>query len=205
MKHESQQHRIKIKKLGEEEILRIYQTYSADHFPPDELKPVASIQRMIKEGIYAGYGLYSDCPDSLLYCYALFTILPDCCGVLLDYFAVMEEYRSCGIGSQFLHYMKEADTGFGGLIIESEDPGQAASKEELMIRNKRLAFYYSNGAEDTGIRARIFGVPYYILYLPLSQKADSDQIEEELKNIYRHMVNPKHYENDVRIQNRCEE
>ena len=198
---------IDIKILTGEEILDIYTTHSIRHFPEDERKPVSSIQRMTAEGIYTGYGLYSHIESGALLGYAFFTVLPDHGGCLLDYFAVMEDYRSHGIGSLFLQYIKSSFRDIPGFLIESEDPS------EYSVRCKRLDFYERNGAVFTGIRASVFGVPYRLLFFPIrnTEKLSSETLPEPVSpetvysnfcSIYRRMVSPEAYQTQIRISSR---
>lgn len=207
--------KIVIQKLTKEEILDIYSTHSVRHFPADERKPISSIERMAGEGVYVGYGLYSpgqgigaskegsSLPpsDRQLLGYAFFTVLPEQQICLLDYFAVMEDYRSHGVGSLFLQHMKASSTPYQGFLIESEDPAYAHGEEELAIRRKRLDFYGKNGAISTGIKATVFGVPYCLLFFPLQNVIlpDTQTLCHYFSNIYRKMVSPHHYETNVHI------
>lgn len=188
-----------LRRLTKEEILSIYTTHSVRHFPANERKPVASVERMSDEGIYIGYGLYSkEHPDSLL-CYGFFTVLPGHRNILLDYFAVLEEYRNLGIGSRFLSQMKASVTEYDGFLIESEDPDYAANKEEIAVRQKRLSFYAKNNATFTGIRADVFDVHYRLLYFPIVKEPDIHVIYSDFCEIYRHMVSETNYKNKIHI------
>lgn len=195
-----------IRKLNTEELLSVYTTHSIRHFPTDELKPVSSVERMSREGVYTGYGLFEkEKGDSaghspMLLSYAFFTILPDRKNILLDYFAVMEDYRSHGIGSLFLEFVKSSVTDYSGVLIESENPDYARDDSELAIRNLRLDFYKRNGALFTGILAEIFGVQYRLLYFPLlEEKQPVEILYSDFDKIYRHMVSDKNYKNCIRI------
>lgn len=193
-----------IQRLSNEEILSIYTTHSIRHFPADELKPASSVKRLAEDGIYIGYGLFEKENTShsapLLLCYAFFTVIPQRENILLDYFAVMEDYRSHGIGSIFLNYARSTITEYSGILIESENPDYAADEEELIIQNKRLDFYHRNGACFTGILAEICGVPYRLLYFPLTEKLSSlETLRSDFDAIYQHMVSQKNYEKYVRI------
>lgn len=204
--HILQNQDIDIKTLTSEEILAIYTTHSIRHFPEDERKPVSAIRRMAMEGIYAGYGLYlRKEPDKLLG-YAFFTVLLDegCC--LLDYFAIMEDYRSHGIGSLFLQCIRSYFPDLPGFLIESEDPDFAGNPSEYSIRCKRLAFYERNGAIFTGIKASVFGVPYRLLFFPLRHADERSEavlsvqaVQSDFFNIYRRMVSPEAFETQIHI------
>lgn len=202
-----QEQDIKIRRLTGEEILGIYTTHSTRHFPEDERKPVSSIRRMLADGIYIGYGFYPDKEPDQLLGYAFFTVLPDksCC--LLDYFAVMEDYRSHGIGSLFLQHIRSFFRDIPGFLIESEDPDYAGNPSEYSIRCKRLDFYKRNGAVFTGIRATVFNVPYRLLFFPLRDNFSRKEKDEypletvhaSYCSIYRRMVSPEDYEAQIHI------
>lgn len=208
-----------IRRLAAEEILRIYTEHSIRHFPADELKPVSSIERMLTEGIYRGYGIFHHdknnaavsgkadeaavCPttssDGALLCYALFTVLPKQRNILLDYFAVMEDFRNLGIGSLFLKHFTSTVTDYDGILIEVENPDYAEDEADLAIRRKRIGFYERNGIIHTGITAEIFSARYCLLFLPVLSTPSLDTIYSDFNEIYRHMVSPEGYQEHVRI------
>lgn len=192
---------ILIKQLTKEEILAIYTTHSVRHFPANERKPVSSIKRMADEGIYIGYGLVCRQNPGQLLGYAFFTVLPQGKTSLLDYFAVMENYRSHGIGSLFLQQIKTNPADYDGFLIESEDPDYAQDARELSVRSKRLSFYKKNGAVPAGLSAKVFGVSYRLLYFPIqaTEIPSSDILCLDFGRIYRRMVSPENYEFHVHI------
>lgn len=188
-----------IRQLNKNEIISIYTTHSIRHFPKNELKPVSSIERMISQDIYTGYGLYNRTGSETLLCYAFFTVLPDKRNILLDYFAVMEDYRGHGIGSLFLSHMKSSVNKYDGFLIESEDPDHASDETELHIRNKRLDFYFKNGAFFTGILAEVFDVHYKLLFLPIRSAPSTETLYSDFDSIYRNMVSHENYKNKIHI------
>ncbi len=188
-----------LRKLTKDEILSIYTTHSVRHFPENERKPAASIEKMSDEGVYIGYGLYSKEASDHLLCYGFFTALPEHKNILLDYFAVLEEYRSLGIGSRFLSQMKAEATKYNGFLIESEDPDYAGDEEECFIRQKRLSFYAKNNAAFTGIRADVFDVHYRLLYFPILKRPDVQVLYSDFCDIYKYMVSEKNYRTRIHI------
>ena len=77
----------------------IYETYMVQDFPPSELKPFASVQGLMRRGLYEPLALYA---DGALAAYAWLVVLPGCPGALLDYFAVLPERRGGGVGTRAL-------------------------------------------------------------------------------------------------------
>lgn len=179
------------RELRREEIMDVYLGRAKVHFPAAERKPPETIDRLYGEGIYRGIGCFQ---EDRLAAYAFFVCPKELEAVLLDYFAVMEEYRSSGVGGRFLEEMKQIFYEKQGILIETENIEEAANEQEETIRRRRNVFYVANGAFDTGIRSRIEGVPYYNWFLPVEgrtlEKAsnplpmDTDQILTALKEVY---------------------
>ncbi|NLL76967.1 MAG: N-acetyltransferase [Clostridiales bacterium] len=188
-----------IKKLTEQGIISIYTAHSIRHFPANERKPVSAIRRMVQEGIYIGYGLYEKKEAESLLCYAFFTMLPNCGNILLDYYAVMEQYRSRGIGSYFLQQLKKEIKDYEGILIETENPDYSKDDNEKLVRSKRITFYEGNGAFFTGILAEVFGVHYKVFFLPVLKTPTQKKLLADFDAIYRHMLSQENYETHVRI------
>ena len=81
------------------------------------------------------------------------------------------------------------------------DPDYAKDPQEHSVRSKRLSFYNKNGAISTGITATVFGVPYRLLYFPLTagKIPHTDQLVSDFSNIYRHMVSPVNFKSNIQI------
>lgn len=185
------------RKLTKEELIFIYETYAALHFPKEELKPVKAIERLWEERKYMAYGLYE---KEELVAYACFVQLPESKTLLLDYYAVLELYRGGGAGGEFLKLLQTKLTDCTGIYIESEEPGSAVNEEEKNIRERRIGFYQRNGAEAAGMFSVLFGVAYRILYLPCAGKLpEPKEHYANLEQIYKGMFSEKHYETCVEL------
>ncbi|AQP52960.1 hypothetical protein CBF34_05765 [Vagococcus penaei] len=172
------------KKITLTELSDIYLTFMVNDFPADELKPLALIQKLMKQGRYACYILEK---ENECLGYACF-VWQDEKFKLLDYFAVNPKYRGQGIGSQMITWMKDqriADT----IILECEDPIVATTTEEKSIRERRLDFYFKNGAIKTSLQYNLLGVEFVILTLTIQARPDFD-LNHYLISLY-HMINPK--------------
>lgn len=178
-----------IKELNREQRMYIYETHMKKDFPPAELKPLKSIERMFEEGIYITYGLFEQ--DNLL-AYAFFVREKEENSLLLDYYAVVGNSRSRGVGSIFLGMLKEKLAAYEVLLLESEAIEHAADEEELSIRKRRIAFYERNGAVKTAIAAEVFGVTYTIMSIDLQKTpADDEEINRRLIALYKTMFSEK--------------
>ena len=110
-----------------------YQTYIPRHFPANEIRPfdggvpmpagdvpMLDVRGLLACGRYAGFGAYD---GETLAGYAFFC-WDEHGTALLDYLAVMEEYRCHGVGGKLLHYILSGGTSlpWNCLILEVDDP-----------------------------------------------------------------------------------
>ena len=80
--------------------------------------------------------------------------------VLLDYFAVSSDKRSCGIGGEALKALqREYEERRFFLEIESIEEGAKTQAE----RERRKKFYLSNGMKELGVDVTLFGVDMELL------------------------------------------
>jgi len=196
------------RQLSEEEVIEIYSTVAQNHFPSDELKPVKKVRMFLSEKMYLGYGLFR---NEKLLAYAFFLRLPHFDKLLLDYYAVLDEFRNEGTGSAFLQLLRDElkekplDASesilLSGFYIESENPDYAKNDSEKAIREKRIAFYEKNYADFTGILTTLYGVDYRIFYIPLKDTPllAPAAYRQELEHIYRNMFPSPLFEQVSRI------
>lgn len=167
---------VQIRLLTLPEVQEAYRILILGTFPDNERKPLAMIERAYSRGQYRCYGVEK---DGQIYACAFFVILcesnkMDC---LVDYLSVRKDLRGQGIGSQLLSKLAQIElTNFHTVLLEVDDP-DSAEGEEKTLRERRLAFYSRNGFIDTGVRARVFGVDYRILCLPISENPPSAAAE----------------------------
>ncbi len=110
--------------------------------------------------------------------------------VLLDYFAIAEEFRGQGIGSDALQMLLAlySDTQF---YLEIERPDETAPNQAERLRRK--SFYLRNGMLDSGICIELFGVEMELL----SSRPGLDYAQCEL--LYRSLIGPMYRKNVKRI------
>lgn len=187
-----------IQKLTHDELLRIYGAYSPLYFPSNELKPVSTVEWLLEKQIYHAYGFYD---KEQLLAYACMIQIPGHATVLLDYYAVLEQYRSSGIGGLFLQQLTQTLCELDGIYIESENPDYALDEADKELRLRRIAFYEKNGAYKTGLLSCLFDVDYCVLFLPCAAPAAlaTEDHYSNLDAIYLKMFPAKHYAAKVRI------
>ncbi len=173
-------------------IKEIYYEYLVNDFPADEVKPFNIIEMMYNNDKYFAYGFFA---EDRLVAYALFVGKEGDDVVLLDYFAVVKKFRQNGYGTEFLKQLKKLMSG-SKIILEAEDDKYAHDDNDKYIRQRRLSFYESAGASDTGIRALVFGV-HYIIFV-CDEDYERGYIEKALRDIYAYMFEP-HFSDKYKV------
>lgn len=192
---------LSIKTLTPEETREIYVNHAHKDFPPAELKPFSTIENLRKKGWYCCYGFFEKADKAESLCAYAFTMADnDVNMLLLDYFAVCEEYRGKGYGAAAFALLKENAAKWDGVIIEVEDDDMAEDAEEKRIRQKRIAFYEKNGAKMTGERSAAFGVDYKLMTFITGSGAAKGQIGAKLSSIYRKMLSEEVYRENFRLR-----
>lgn len=160
-------------------ILELYQR----SFPENERKPFSVIERKAAMGSVeilllresnkrAGFAITALSSDA----------------VLLDYFAVAEQFRGQGIGTEAFWLLRDLYSG-KQFFLEIEE--QDESKEDCRERARRKKFYLRNGMSETGIHIELFGVPLEVL------SADPDIDYDLCEQLYRELLGPA-YRNMLR-------
>ena len=141
-----------LKELNIDELISVYESYGPAFFPADELKPSASIRRLYALGFYRGFGLFLQTAPDTLAGYAFFVCGPSLSGALLDYYAILPQFRNSGIGGLGLSLLQKQFTDTCGIYIEAEDPACASEEAEREIQTRRIGFYERNRAKKTGLQ-----------------------------------------------------
>ena len=176
--------------LKKHQIEYIYKTYMVVDFPPDELKPLAHLLRMVEEGLCTYYALF-DGSEVLSY----FGLCVKDGFALVDYLAVNSEKRGQGIGSETLKLLKEA-AGDNTILIECEDIAATEDEAEKIIRTRRINFYLRSGFTLTTAKANLFGVDYALLTYPEKSEAETKLGYE---TVYRAMLGDETYNKYMKL------
>ena len=148
-----------LRALPQEAIPRVYALMRRD-FPQSELKPLDTLMRLVRKGVYDALGAY----DGETLCgYAMLFRRRGGRMPLLDYLAVSPERRGQGVGGAMLGLLRARYHDADALLIECE---RAQDAPDADAARRRLRFYARAGALQTGLRATLFGVEFVILCLP---------------------------------------
>lgn len=164
---------MELKKPNKEQLKLLKQLYMTS-FPKYERKPFRLMQALEKCGKMEILCI----SDSKNFCGLVITAsYKDL--VLIDYFAISEELRGKGIGSQSIELIRERYKG-KRLFLEIESTLKESSNMDE--RKKRKNFYLRNKLSESGISVLLFGVEMELLTF-------GEQVTyEEYRNLYKHLI-----------------
>lgn len=187
-----------VKKINENEVDYIYNNFMVKDFPKAELKPLERIKYTMSKGMCEVLALYD---WENIKSYAVLIIPQNGEYVLLDYFAVVKNYRGTGIGHEMLgkimKYIDRHKKHINGMFIECESPEYATSEYERIERERRIKFYKTCGCNETGFGSELFRVNYDILNINTDENYEEINLKD-LELIYRQMFKKEHFENKVK-------
>lgn len=173
-----------------EQVALAYERDLRAAFPPAELKPLANIAAMCRDGCYRPWCLFDG--EALVGECFLWLGRPG--WALLDYLCVAAERRNGGVGARMLEELRRAEAG-SVILVESEAPVHAPEPE---LAERRLGFYARNGLRTAGYDTDVFGVHYKTLYLAAEPVPD-ERLMKENRFIYQNRFPQEIYDRYVRI------
>ena len=190
-----------VETLSLPQIRALYRERVTRDFPQDEIKPLAMIEKALARGEYVCYGAVSE-EDILAYAYFVKLKQNEKPYALFDYYAVRQDIRGQGVGSQFIQALiagplREMDC----VLLEVDDPVCAQTQEEAEIRNRRLAFYLRNGLRDADVKATVYGVQFKILTLPVGSALSREEVRKKYAALYRALLPAALFQEKVFIHN----
>lgn len=178
-------------RLNDKQIEYVYNNFMKKDFPPDELKPLSFIKKAINENIYTCYGLFC---ERIITGYLFLEKLKDTDDYLVDYLAVVPEYRNKGLGSEILKLLIEKLPDAKSILVEVEDPDYAENEDDRILQTRRYGFYIRNGFKDTSLRAKCYGVPFRIIETGKNLMHTKEETEKLYRMHYKAMWPRKMYE-----------
>lgn len=154
--------------------------YYIEIFPEEERKPLNIIQSAyVRQYIKIIEILYRN----EFVGFMLLNRIKDNGYVVLDYIAILPQYRNNKFGTEALKILLKQEEKNSGVFIEIEKVGLGKTKEENIEREKRKKFWERLGFNKLNFDLRLFGV-IYTPYLYSNVKNDEDAMIEEILNIY---------------------
>ena len=184
---------VELRPLADAQLRRLYREHVARDFPPAERRPLSSILRLRRRGVYDAWGLYQG--DALL-AYALLWRGAGC--ALLDYLAVCRDARGQGYGTRALELVKGQYSPVP-LLAEVEALEESAPPGENALRQRRLNFYQQAGFAPLGYQAVLFGVRYDMLSWPAAGPGLPERLQAAHRALYQSEVPPLLFRRVIRI------
>ncbi len=187
---------VQVRRLNAGQIVGIYNQYMKYDFPADELKPLHIILQSVLTGKYFCFGLYK---STELLGYAFFLKSRQSTMLLLDYFAILQPFRSQGFGKRFFAVLTRLLESYGGILVEVEQVEKATTEAQQEERKARIRFYQQVGFHITGVGCSLFKVDYEILYMPLQQQLDRESACLQMAYLYQGLLPMKKFKKFVRF------
>ena len=185
---------MKLELLDPAALARAYETDLTEAFPHEELKPLASMEELRRNGCYAPLCLREG-EEPLGY--ILLWRHPEAPYFLIDYLCVPPVRRNGGIGarlleSTFAHYPPE--TVFLG---ESEAPTGDPARDGMIQR--RLGFYARMGAKTLSYDCALFGVHFKTIAWCRAGLPEDGELLRRHQEIYRAGLRPEIYRKFIQL------
>lgn len=118
--------------------------------------------------------------------------------IILDYLAILPEYRNKQFGTKALKLLFEEEKECKGIFIEIEKVGLGKDESENLARQKRKAFYENVGCKELNFDLFLYGV----IFTPLlfSKNEDNeDSIISEILEIYESITGKERIKKNCKI------
>lgn len=149
-------------------------------FPEEERKPLNIIQSAyVKQYVKIIEILYKN----KFVGFMLLNRIKDNGYVVLDYIAILPQYRNNKFGTESLKILLKQEEKNSGVFIEIEKVGLGKTKEANIEREKRKKFWERLGFNKLNFDLWLFGV-IYTPYLYSNVKNDENAMIDEILNIY---------------------
>lgn len=186
---------MKLKDISIDEFKKEIYSYYLEIFPEDERKTLELIQSSCEKK-------YTKIIEILyrneLVGFMLLNRVKNKGYAVLDYLAILPQYRNSKFGTKALQILLELEKESRGIFIEIEKVGLGNDTEENLLREKRRNFYEKIGFKKLKFDLFLFDV-IYTPYLFSNIKDDEYMIIDEILNIYEAISGKERIEQNCKI------
>lgn len=182
-----------LRRVKKEELDQLYTTRMEEDFPSAERPSLPAMQRHLREDLQEIWIMADQDGEEVAYaaCAQARGI------VLVTLLAVFAEHRGGGHGTTLLELLQAHYAAERAVLLEVEDPQEAADEEDLLIRQRRIAFYERNGYRMlSGIDHVSFGIRLLLMALPLEDSFENIRrtAVEDVREVYHIILPPERWE-----------
>lgn len=186
---------IKLKDIGIDKFEKDVYSYYLEIFPEDERKPLKLIQLSYDKQ-------YTNIIEILyknkMVGFMLLNRVKDKGYAVLDYLAILPQYRNNKFGTRALQILLEQERETKGIFIEIEKVGLGKDTEENLLREKRRNFYEKVGFKKLNFDLLLFDV-IYTPYLFSNTNGDENMIIDDIFNIYESISGKERIEQNCKV------
>lgn len=162
------------------ETLKVFFDRLNDEFKLFERVPLFVMRLAMKKDILHAVYL-TDGKEA--YGYAVYQEIPGYDSIHVLYLAILPDYRSLGLGSVLMQQLKKLTKD--GIIFEVEDPEAARNEDDLITRNRRIAFYKRNGFHlNQGVKVKDFNHMLLLMSTKKLPKLDKHKFKKFYQGLF---------------------
>jgi GNAT superfamily N-acetyltransferase len=181
-----------------EEFKQEIYLYYLEIFPEEERKPIKQIESGYKKGYIKIIKIVN---QNQLVGFMTLNRVKEKGYVILDYLAILPEYRNKQFGTEALKLLLKEERECKGIFVEIEKVGLGESEQENLIRQKRKAFYENVGFKELKFDLFLFDV----IYTPLlfsNEQENEDIIIDSILEIYETITGKERIKKNCKIMKR---
>lgn len=187
-----------MRSLSKEERYEFYHNYLVRHFHESEVKSFPLIERLVQETKYLCCGFFEE--DRPLG-YAYFARGGEGQMLLLDYYAILEDYRSQGLGGKFVKEIEKYLAGqYAALIAEVENPDYSEDEEDRRVRERRIQFYLRNGFAMSKVVSRVLTDEYNLMYKAWGGPVKDEEVYGNIQQLYLGIFGEEFYRSNINVR-----
>lgn len=186
---------IRLKYIDIDEFEEDVYLHYVEIFPDNERKPL----KLIKASYEKGYTkLIKIISNDKFVGFMMIIRVKNGEYTLLDYFAILPEYRNSKLGTKAIEILLEEEKECRGILAEIEKTGLGANEEENVYREKRKRFYERTNFRKLDFEILLYGV-LYTPYLFSKLNDDDEKIIEEILKIYEEISGKEKIKQNCKI------
>lgn len=184
---------MQLRPLPPDRLRWLHETELQEAFPPEELKPLAAMETLVRRGVYHPVGAWE---GRELVGYLMLWTGPVTGYVLVDYLGVPAARRNQGLGGAILRRLQAGCQSLDGILVESETPLGGPTDA---LRRRRLGFYQRSGFVPLSYECLLFGVCYRTFLCSPNGRGREDQAQAAHRAMYTAQFPPAVLRRSVQI------